>query len=283
MRVLSQRASLRSVGDDAPDRIAVDLWSIGAQWRAHLAEAAASRASVVLLSSLGLTDPSRRTEYEHVLATREDLARRALPHAVTLRLGPVFEDLAVYDAALASGQVVHHAFGATSIPWLASADIIDVAERACDAAPGAAFDLAGDDSATAEEVLTERARRRGASRATTVAVPPEILVEQLTSVLGRGHARAIVGHHQWAGRVAKSAGDGAITLRRALCRPPTSWRAGTPQRWTLQTTSTPQSTAEAPDHEGVTDHEHPHHSSADRPTAEPPRSRRGVADDPQPR
>lgn len=224
MIVHAQRASLNASTHTGRSCLVVDLWSVDETWREGVAQARRTDAPVVLLSSIGLTAASDLTRYEQVLATREDVARTALPGAVTLRLAPVFEDLAVYDDALRSGQDVHHSYGPGQIAWLSARDVLDAADAASEAPAGQAFDLAGTDPGSAEDVLHERARRLGVPAPTIIDVPAPVLVEQLGAMFGAQKASAFVGHQVWAGRSAAHAEAGAQTLVSALGREPTPWR-----------------------------------------------------------
>lgn len=223
MIVRSQRASLRRHSPSPRPGLVVDLWSVDQTWRDGVDEARKAEGPVVLLSSIGLTTPRERTRYEEVLAGREDVARRTLPGAVTLRLAPVFDDLEVYDQALLDGQSVHHAYGPAKIRWLTAQDVLEAASAASAAPAGQAFDLAGPTPGSAEDVLTERALRLGVPCPPIVDVPASVLVEQLAAVFGPERAAAFVGHQDWAGRTAAETDDGATTLTAALGREPTSW------------------------------------------------------------
>lgn len=171
MRVHSQRASVRALQGPSRGTI-IDLWSTGEQWRAGLQHVAATTETVVILSSLGLTDVAHGAQYERVLASREDVARRMFPAAITLRLGPLFDDLAVYDQGLSEGRTIHHAFGSEPIHWLCASDLVLVAETAPPSLRGLALDLAGIEPGTAVEALKERARRRNNDHPDIRYVPP---------------------------------------------------------------------------------------------------------------
>lgn len=225
MKIISQRASLAARPAPPDAGTVIDLWSVDETWRAVVdAHRRPQDAPIVLLSSIGLVQRTPLSAYERILADRETQARRDLPYAVTLRLSPVFDDLEVYDEALMAGQAIYHAYGAAPVRWLSAATVVDMARLASTAPPGAAFDVAGDDSATFEEALAERARALGAPRADARAVPAAVLHAQLSRIFGGALAHAVVGLQQWSESSAGASASGTATVHAALAHEATPWR-----------------------------------------------------------
>lgn len=224
MNVLTQRASLKNQPVVAGEGTIVDLWSIDDSWRHSLAQAAREPGRVVVLSSLGIDQSDERTHYDIVMSQRESHARTQLPDGVILRIAPIVEDVFVYDQSLRDGQVIHHAYADGEVAWLCAKDVLDVAGAALSVQPGSTFDVAGPQQARISEVLTARAEHLHAPPPECVDVPADVLIAELSGIVGKAQAEAVVGYHVWAAGLGEAVSAGQRTLAAALGRPATPWQ-----------------------------------------------------------
>ena len=224
MNVLAQRASLKNQPPAAGEGTIVDLWRVDDSWLSSLARAARQPGRVVVLSSLGIDRSDERTPYDTVMSQRESHARTQLPDSVILRIAPIVEDVFVYDELLREGQVIHHVYADGEVAWLCAKDVLDVAAAAMGVQPGGTFDVAGPQRASISDVLTARAAHLKAPPPECVDVPADVLITELSGIVGRVPAEAVVGYHVWAAGLGDAVSAGQKTLAAALGRPAIPWQ-----------------------------------------------------------